>query len=291
MAGNSLAARLHYEEAVRIERQAKDPLGTCWALDGLATMALDEGDTQTARALTLQYMQLNPPLVFRKSGFLKLVQIALAEGAIDDAREYLLEALLLAKAYGNRIHNAEVLDAVAEVIEAYRNNQRLALCLAAVVEAAWAPAAWTRRSLDVPDRARWLARLEQSIPADALATWRAEGRELSLDEAMRLAQAELMLMGDAPAPVDDEAAALTARQRQVAVLVAQGLTNRQIANELVITERAAANHIEHILDRLGVNSRTEIGVWAAEQGLLAKKAAPDPLAQVRPSEGSWRSNS
>jgi non-specific serine/threonine protein kinase len=216
-------------------------------------------------------MQLNPPLVYRKSGFLKLVQIALAEGAVDDARVHLLEALLLAKAYGDRIHNAEVLDAVAEVIVSYRHNPRLALHLAAIVEAAWAPATWARQALDVPTRARWLVRLEQSIPADDLAAWRAEGRELTLDEAMRLAQTELMLIGDARAPADDDAAPLTARQRQVAVLVAQGLTNRQIANELVITERAAANHIEHILDRLGANSRTEIGVWASEQGLLAKK--------------------
>jgi non-specific serine/threonine protein kinase len=268
--GDLSAARAHYEEAVALERQARDPLGTCMALDGLATMALDEGDTQTARALTLQYMRLNPPLVYRKSGLLKLVQIALAEGAVDDAREHLMEALTLAKAYGNRVHNAEILDAVAEVIEAYRNNPRLALSLAAMVEAVWAPAGWARQSLDMPTRTRWLARLERSIPADALTAWRMEARELSLDEAMGLAENELRLMGDTPAPVDD-AEPLTPRQRQVAVLVARGLTNRQIARELVITERAAANHIEHIMNRLHVNRRTEIGVWASEQGLLAKQ--------------------
>jgi DNA-binding CsgD family transcriptional regulator len=267
---NLPAARLHFEEAVRVERQARDPLGTCMALNGLARLALDDGDTQTARSLTIQFMRLNPPLMHRKSGLLKLVQIALAEGAVDDAREHLMEALVLAKAYGDRMHNAEILDAVAEVIEAYGNNPRLALSIAAIVEAVWTPVPWARMTLETPDRARWLARLERSIPADALTAWRAQGRELSLDEAMRLAETELRLIGDAPASVDD-AGPLTPRQRQVAVLVAQGLTNRQIARELVITERAAANHIEHILNRLSVNTRTEIGVWASEQGLLAKK--------------------
>jgi non-specific serine/threonine protein kinase len=64
---------------------------------------------------------------------------------------------------------------------------------------------------------------------------------------------------------------LTPRQRQVAILVGQGLTNRQIAHHLVVSERAAAAHIEHILNKLSVNSRTEIAVWASQQGLLAKK--------------------
>ncbi len=64
---------------------------------------------------------------------------------------------------------------------------------------------------------------------------------------------------------------LTSRQQEVAVLVAQGLTNRQIGNRLTITPRAAAAHVEHILDKLGVASRTQIGVWVAERGLLTTR--------------------
>jgi non-specific serine/threonine protein kinase len=58
---------------------------------------------------------------------------------------------------------------------------------------------------------------------------------------------------------------LTARELEVAIFVARGLTNRQIAAELVITERTVAAHVEHILDKLGFISRTQIGVWAAAQ--------------------------
>ncbi|HEV2123879.1 MAG TPA: LuxR C-terminal-related transcriptional regulator [Chloroflexota bacterium] len=60
---------------------------------------------------------------------------------------------------------------------------------------------------------------------------------------------------------------LTPRQREVAILVARGLTNRQIAQRLVISERTAMHHVGHILDRLGVRSRAQIAAWAAKHGL------------------------
>jgi non-specific serine/threonine protein kinase len=62
---------------------------------------------------------------------------------------------------------------------------------------------------------------------------------------------------------------LTPRQRQVAILVEYGLTNRQIAEQLVISERTAAAHVEQILNRLGYASRHQVADWAAEQRLLA----------------------
>jgi non-specific serine/threonine protein kinase len=65
-----------------------------------------------------------------------------------------------------------------------------------------------------------------------------------------------------------EDAPLSAREREVATLIGQGLTNRQIGETLVVAERTVATHIEHILGKLGFGSRTQIGVWAAQQGLL-----------------------
>ena len=56
---------------------------------------------------------------------------------------------------------------------------------------------------------------------------------------------------------------LTAREREVAALVTRGLSNRHIASELVITERTVAAHVEHILAKLGFNSRVEIAAWEA----------------------------
>jgi DNA-binding NarL/FixJ family response regulator len=61
---------------------------------------------------------------------------------------------------------------------------------------------------------------------------------------------------------------LTPRELEVASLVARGLTNRQIADELVIAARTADNHVGHILDKLGLTSRAQIAAWITARGLL-----------------------
>jgi DNA-binding CsgD family transcriptional regulator len=63
------------------------------------------------------------------------------------------------------------------------------------------------------------------------------------------------------------AGGLTDRERQVALCVARGLSNRAIADELVIAERTAERHVENILGKLDFASRAQIAAWAVAQGL------------------------
>jgi DNA-binding CsgD family transcriptional regulator len=58
---------------------------------------------------------------------------------------------------------------------------------------------------------------------------------------------------------------LSPRESEVATLVADGLTNRQIAERLVISERTAQNHVQHILTKLGFTSRSQIAAWRARR--------------------------
>ena len=58
---------------------------------------------------------------------------------------------------------------------------------------------------------------------------------------------------------------LTPREEEVAELVAQGLTNREIAEKLVISLRTAQGHVEHVLAKLGFTSRTQIAAWVVAQ--------------------------
>ena len=60
---------------------------------------------------------------------------------------------------------------------------------------------------------------------------------------------------------------LSARELEVVALLARGLTNRQIAEMLVISERTATTHVSHILNKLGFSSRSQIAAWAVERGL------------------------
>jgi DNA-binding NarL/FixJ family response regulator len=63
---------------------------------------------------------------------------------------------------------------------------------------------------------------------------------------------------------------LTAREREVAALVAQGKTSREIAELLVISERTAEAHVGNILGKLGFNARAQIAVWAVENALTSR---------------------
>jgi DNA-binding NarL/FixJ family response regulator len=61
---------------------------------------------------------------------------------------------------------------------------------------------------------------------------------------------------------------LTPRQRDVARLIGFGYTNAQIAARLVLQPGTVANHVAHILFRLGLRNRSQVAVWAARQGLI-----------------------
>ena len=79
---------------------------------------------------------------------------------------------------------------------------------------------------------------------------------------------------DAVAPAEATRAhgpgeALTAREREVADLVARGLTNRRIAEELVISKQTADRHVSNILGKLGLASRAQLASWVVERRLRA----------------------
>ena len=62
---------------------------------------------------------------------------------------------------------------------------------------------------------------------------------------------------------------LTARESEVAALIADGLTNSQLAERLFISPKTAAVHVSNILAKLGLSSRTEIAAWAIRRELPA----------------------
>lgn len=67
------------------------------------------------------------------------------------------------------------------------------------------------------------------------------------------------------------ASPLTPREAEVATLVAEGLTNAEIAARLAVAVKTVDAHVEHIRNKLAVRSRTQIGVWASERGLRHAK--------------------
>lgn len=75
---------------------------------------------------------------------------------------------------------------------------------------------------------------------------------------------------------DLSASPLSQRERELATLVAAGLTNREIGQRLFISWRTVEGHLERIRNKLGVRSRTGVATWAVEHGLVSSKADAQP---------------
>ncbi|WP_461154481.1 ATP-binding protein [Saccharopolyspora tripterygii] len=88
------------------------------------------------------------------------------------------------------------------------------------------------------------------------------GRALPSDAAFAMAMGE---QSAASATTRKQATVLTKREREVAALVAEGLTNRDIAERLVLSPRTVDGHVEKALTKLGFTSRTQIANWIAQQ--------------------------
>jgi non-specific serine/threonine protein kinase len=89
------------------------------------------------------------------------------------------------------------------------------------------------------------------------------GSKLTLEQAVEYAQG-LPLKPVPTAAVHQKPDGLTAREREVAALIAQGKTNGQIATELVVSKRTVEKHIANILSKLGFSARTQIVRWAIQ---------------------------
>ncbi|MFI7060772.1 ATP-binding protein [Kribbella sp. NPDC050124] len=90
----------------------------------------------------------------------------------------------------------------------------------------------------------------------------AVGAAYSFEQAVALALGEDTGADRAAKP--GRAGRLTRREHEIAVLVGDGLSNREIAGRLVISQRTAETHVEHILSKLGFSSRTQVARWVAE---------------------------
>jgi DNA-binding NarL/FixJ family response regulator len=99
------------------------------------------------------------------------------------------------------------------------------------------------------------------------AIWEVLAGDLAVDQ--RMAREVLRrLAGERPLPPTPPPDILSAREQEVLILLARGLTNREIAYELIITPNTVKIHVEHILAKLAVSDRTQAAVRAIELGYI-----------------------
>jgi predicted ATPase/DNA-binding CsgD family transcriptional regulator len=269
-------ARALCEESEALARALGDEVALCVALTFLQQVVLRQGEFSTARRLVEEGL----PLARRIGGYEKLAdsldvlgQLEIAEGHYAEARGALRESLLLRHDQGDRSGITSSLETIAALAEA-ETQPRCAIQLAAAAASIRAaigeqPTPMQRAMLD-----KWLVPLQQALEMDEIrSAWEA-GRAMSIQQALELGLAATETPPTHPDQPPDGSGQhvpeLSPREQQVAALLAQGLTNRQIAEQLVVTQRTVASHIEHILEKLGFASRHQVAVWAAEHGLRAE---------------------
>jgi ATP/maltotriose-dependent transcriptional regulator MalT len=229
---------------------------------GQAALALDRGDSTSALDAVDRYLRrLSPEDVTERVPALELAARALAaKGQLDEARRALAE-----------------LEATAATVATDPLRASAALT-AGVVAAAGGDDDGARRAFEdaVELFQRSGAPFEAATTRAALARVLARlGRKAAADEQARRARETLARLGaraDAIlGPVDDEprsALGLSRRELEVLRLLAHGLSNREIAERLVLSEHTVHRHVANILRKLGVGSRSAAAAVAAKHQVI-----------------------
>ena len=109
---------------------------------------------------------------------------------------------------------------------------------------------------------RSAANLREVLGEQRFAAAAGHGEHMTPEQAVAYALGE---SGPAESPPADGPGPLTRREQQVADLLAKGLSNKEIATTLVISQRTAESHVEHILTKLGFTSRAQIAAWTVQR--------------------------
>jgi predicted ATPase/DNA-binding CsgD family transcriptional regulator len=181
--------------------------------------------------------------------------VALRQGRLGQAAGYFSMALATGVSYAAQVpYNLEGLALAAAAANEHHRALRLFAAASTVRTATQRTADpwWTRLREAAIAGAR-----EHLAPAQAVCAT-AEGARLTTAEAIRYGLLDEWRAEPRTSP-------LTRREYQVAELVAEGLTNPQIAARLGVSPRTIVNHLEHIKTKLDVSTRTQIATWTAHQ--------------------------
>ena len=239
---------------------------TSYSLYGLGRVAHVQGELAHARslleaALANQRAFDHPDLV--AVTLVPLGQVLLDLGEVGAARTALAESLVLFERLGGQVGLAHSLDAYAGLAVVERQPER-AWQLVGAADRIRAAGQTPLAPADRADLERRLGPARQLLGGEAVAPLVELGRALSTAEAIGLATSGPRPVAQGTRETTGFPTLLTPREREVAALIAEGLSNRQIGERMLITRRTAAAHVEHILDKLALTSRTQVGIWAAE---------------------------
>jgi non-specific serine/threonine protein kinase len=249
-----------------------------WHLEAWLGLALASGLLgDTARTVTChgEILAITKPRgeLWYRSNSLGVLGVAVWQQGDSDRAAGLLEQSLRLKRGMSDPLTGRCLEALAWIAAGEHNPRRAATLLgaaAALTQVMGTP------TIPYPGLAAHHEQCKQqtrhALGEQAFATAYQHGIGLALDDALAYALKEKPHAE--PPPTSTETTTLTRREQEVAHLAAEGLSNKEIAARLVISQRTAESHVEHILTKLGFTSRTQIAAWAIHQPSNAQDRRP-----------------
>lgn len=276
--GEHTRAHTLLEEGLALCREVGNKRGIAYALSLLGQVIFEQGDVLTAQGLLTESLQLNREVGSRRSvarSLFLLASVNVVQGSHAQACVLYEESLAFATLLEHRGLIASCLQGLA-VVAMVQGRPTAAVRLLGAAEAVHHNSVVSlplvlRTSVD---QAQALART--SLGGEAFARTLAEGRTMTLDQILSAQEPMSMLspVKAAHPPVDSGRrppiypAGLTAREVEVLQLVAQGLTDAQVAEHLIISPRTVNTHLTSIYNKLGVNSRVAAARFAVEHQLV-----------------------
>ena len=255
-----------YTDAFRIGEKSDSTSVTAWSLGGLSAVADQKGCAEEAQSLLEQARTLldfpDAPSWLTGRFEARLARLVRRRGNHARATELVRKAVRLLQPLEARNELAPCIEELARAASGQGQPTRAALLFGA----ASALRESTGSILTGADGQSLMDDIEtvrDTLGARSFAEAWTRGRALSLDEA---AEAALSLEDLPPeGPAESPLAALTPREREVAGLVARGLTNAAIAERLVVSEATVRTHVERIRRKLGTRSRVGIANLVAQE--------------------------
>jgi non-specific serine/threonine protein kinase len=268
-----LASRL-LESGLAGARAADDPRYVTIALTHLGRAATRRGDLETAARVLEEALQ-----TARSSGdrwtpadtLYHLSAVRIASGEPAAAQASLLEAARLYDAFGDSWGLARCLQVLGRIHLADGADADRATRLLGAADALRRAVGGNLPAAEREAGESALTAARRVLGAEAAAAaWR-EGALLGPKAAIDLASIPVQSGRPAPAPAarGQERGLLSAREREVLALVAEGKSNREIAEALIVSENTAKYHVAQLFNKLGTNSRAEAVARAVALGLLA----------------------
>jgi non-specific serine/threonine protein kinase len=258
-----------FRESQELYEQSGDQRGIAVSLGSRARLERQQGHHQDAVPLFERSVALFRELGDARSlanSLANLGHSALAVGNVQRSTAYFTESLELRQALGNTLGIAECLEGFAALASAAgrpRRATRLYGAAEALREITGAPLL----DADRAEHERLVGGLRNRLGERTLAAEWAAGRATGPEDAARFALRQGSPESAVEAPTGRPL--LTRREQDVTALVARGLTNRQVAEQLLVTPRTIETHLEHIFAKLGVQTRTELVAWAVRQDVVA----------------------